>query len=56
MYEWHFQLVWLYRWVFLRGAWITAELTFLSIVFGTAIGVVLGLGSDRTHFFEPVHS
>lgn len=44
MYEWDFGLIWLYREVFVRGAWVTIEITFFSIVFGTAIGIFLGLG------------
>jgi polar amino acid transport system permease protein len=40
MYTWHFEIVWDYRQVFVRGAIITAELTFWA----TAIGLVLGLG------------
>jgi polar amino acid transport system permease protein len=40
MYTWHFEIVWEYRQVFVRGAIITAELTFWA----TAIGLVLGLG------------
>ena len=42
-YVWDFQIVWEYRQVFVRGAIITAELTFWSTLIGTALGLMLGL-------------
>lgn len=47
-YSWDFQTVWEYRQVFLRGAAITAQLTFWAAIIGTSFGLILGLmrGSD----------
>lgn len=42
-YTWHFEVVWDYRMVFVRGAIITAELTFWATIMGVALGLVLGL-------------
>jgi polar amino acid transport system permease protein len=43
MYTWHFEVVWEYRQVFLRGAVITAELTFWATVIALVVGLCLGL-------------
>jgi polar amino acid transport system permease protein len=42
-YVWHFDVVWEYRAVFLRGAAVTAQLTFWSTVIGVSFGLVLGM-------------
>lgn len=42
-YVWHFEVIWDYRAVFLRGALVTAQLTFWSTVIGVSFGLVLGL-------------
>jgi len=42
-YSWDFQIVWEYRQVFLRGAVVTAELTFWGTIIGVALGLALGL-------------
>ncbi len=42
MYEWDFGIVLQHKWVFIEGAWITLKVTFFSIIFGTAIGGLLG--------------
>src|SRR3569833_353816 len=42
-YVWDFQIVWEYRQVFVRGAIITAQLTFWSTIIGTVLGLMLGL-------------
>jgi polar amino acid transport system permease protein len=45
-YSWHFYIVWDYRYVFVRGALLTAELTaaalFLAIVVGLPLGMMRG--------------
>ncbi|MBC7136613.1 MAG: ABC transporter permease subunit, partial [Oceanibaculum nanhaiense] len=42
-YVWHFGIVWDYRVVFLRGAWITALLTLYSTLIGVSLGLLFGL-------------
>lgn len=42
-YVWHFDVVWDYRAVFLRGALVTAQLTVWSTVIGVSLGLLLGL-------------
>lgn len=42
-YTWHFQIVWEYRMVFVRGAIVTAELTFWATLIGLVLGLPLGL-------------
>jgi polar amino acid transport system permease protein len=42
-YSWDFQTVWEYRQVFVRGAIITAQLTFWATIIGTGLGLLLGL-------------
>ena len=42
-YSWDFQTVWEYRQVFVRGAIITAQLTFWATLIGTSLGLFLGL-------------
>jgi polar amino acid transport system permease protein len=42
-YVWQWQLIWDYRGVFIRGAEVTAELTFWALVIGMALGLLLGL-------------
>lgn len=42
-YTWHFQIVWDYRMVFVRGAIVTAELTFWATLIGLVLGLPLGL-------------
>lgn len=42
-YVWHFEVVWDYRAVFVRGAIVTAELTFWATIIGVALGLALGL-------------
>jgi polar amino acid transport system permease protein len=48
-YAWDFQIVWEFRQVFVRGAIITAELTFWSTIIGTVLGLMLGLMRRSTH-------
>lgn len=45
-YVWHPYIIWDHRFVFIRGAIITAELTIYSVVIGLAIGLPLGLMRD----------
>jgi polar amino acid transport system permease protein len=42
-YVWHFGIIWDYRAVFIRGATITAQLTFWSVLLGVTLGLTLGL-------------
>lgn len=42
-YTWHFQIVWEYRAVFVRGAIVTAQITFWATIIGVTLGLVLGL-------------
>jgi polar amino acid transport system permease protein len=42
-YSWHWQLVWDYRQVFVRGAEVTATLTFWALIIGLVLGLLLGL-------------
>ena len=42
-YSWDFQTVWEYRQVFVRGAIITAQVTFWATLIGTSLGLFLGL-------------
>ena len=42
-YSWQWQLVWDYRAVLIRGAEITAILTFWSLIIGLALGLLLGM-------------
>ena len=48
-YVWDFQIVWEYRQVFVRGAIITAQLTFWATLLGTVLGLVLGLMRRSTN-------
>lgn len=42
-YTWHFEVVWDYRGVFLRGATVTAELTAGALLLGVVLGLFLGI-------------
>ena len=42
-YSWHFDVIWQYRAVFLRGALMTAKLTVWSLVIGVVLGLALGM-------------
>ncbi len=42
-YTWHFQIVWDYRAVFVRGAIMTAQITFWATLIGLSLGLALGL-------------
>lgn len=42
-YSWHFQVVWEYRAVFVRGAIVTAQITFWATLIGLTLGLALGL-------------
>lgn len=43
MYQWHFDIVWGYRWLFLSGTAITIGLTIAIVVLGLLVGLVAGL-------------
>lgn len=45
-YTWQFGIVWSYKEIFVRGALLTLYLTFLSMVFGLALGLIFGLGRN----------
>lgn len=42
-YDWDWSVVWQYRLVFIKGVWITLQLTGLSVITGTIIGFLLGI-------------
>ncbi|MBI3708442.1 MAG: amino acid ABC transporter permease [Proteobacteria bacterium] len=42
-YTWHFNVIWDYRIVFVRGATITAQLTVGSLLIGVLLGLILGM-------------
>lgn len=48
-YTWHFNVIWDYRIVFLRGATITAQLTVGSLLIGVLLGLILGM-MRSSHF------
>jgi len=43
MYQWDWNVIGQYRYVFLQGALVTLWLTLLVVVFGTMLGVLVGL-------------
>jgi len=50
-YVWHFEVVWDYHAVFVRGAIVTAELTFWATIIGVALGLALGLMRRSQHYW-----
>ena len=44
MYNWDFNIVFSNKWLFAQGAWVTLEVTLFTIIFGTLVGGLLGLG------------
>jgi len=42
-YDFDLMALWTYRWAFLRSIWVTIEVSFFSIVFGTILGILIGL-------------
>ncbi|SFI00043.1 amino acid ABC transporter membrane protein, PAAT family (TC 3.A.1.3.-) [Bosea sp. OK403] len=43
MYQWHFDIVWGYRWLFLAGTAVTIGLTIAIVILGMAVGLVAGI-------------
>jgi polar amino acid transport system permease protein len=43
MYQWHFDIVWGYRWLFLTGTGVTVGLTIAIVVLGLFVGLVAGI-------------
>jgi len=43
MYQWHFDIVWGYRWLFVTGTATTVSLTIAIVVLGLLVGVVAGI-------------
>jgi len=43
MYNWNWQTIYLYRSVFLQGAWLTLYLTLVVVVIGTLLGSLLAI-------------
>jgi len=43
MYQWHFDIVWGYRWLFLTGTAVTIGLTIAIVILGMAVGLVAGI-------------
>jgi polar amino acid transport system permease protein len=48
-YDWHLYVIWDYRLVFLRGAWMTAQITAWSLILGIVVGLPLGLMRGSSH-------
>ncbi len=48
-YNWHLYIIWDYRWVFVRGAMFTFELTLLSLAVGVIVGLPLGMARGAQH-------
>ena len=46
-YDWNWDVIWLYRYVFLEGLMLTIALTAVSIIAGTVTGLSLGIGLAR---------
>lgn len=42
-YTWHFEVIWEYRMVFIRGALVTAQLTAGALLLGLVLGLILGI-------------
>ncbi len=53
MYQWNWNIVFQYRYVFIQGAATTVWLTFLVVVLGTALGVLIGLARRSEAPFIP---
>lgn len=43
MYQWHFDIVWGYRWLFLTGTAVTVGLTIAVVALGLVIGLIAGV-------------
>ena len=43
MYQWHFDIVWGYRWLFLTGTAVTVGLTIAIVVLGLLVGLLAGI-------------
>jgi polar amino acid transport system permease protein len=43
MYQWHFDVVWSYRWLFLSGTAVTVGLTIAVVLLGLLVGLVAGI-------------
>lgn len=43
MYQWNWNVIWQYKYVFLKGAATTLWLTLLIVVFGTILGILIGM-------------
>ncbi|MEI6498924.1 MAG: amino acid ABC transporter permease [bacterium] len=54
MYQWNWNVIFQYKYVFIQGAATTLWLTFLVIVFGTILGVLIGLMRRSSAPFIPV--
>jgi polar amino acid transport system permease protein len=43
MYQWHFDIVWGYRWLFLTGTAVTIGLTIAIVILGMVVGLIAGI-------------
>jgi polar amino acid transport system permease protein len=43
MYQWHFDIVWGYRWLFVTGTAVTIGLTIAIVVLGLLVGLLAGI-------------
>jgi len=53
MYQWNWNVIFQYKYVFLQGAATTLWLTLLVVVFGTILGILIGLMRRSTAPFIP---
>ena len=49
MYQWHFDIVWSYPWLFLTGTAVTIGLTIAVVVLGLLIGLLAGIAQLSRH-------
>jgi polar amino acid transport system permease protein len=43
MYQWNFDMVWGYRWLFVNGTLVTIGLTIAIVFFGMVVGLIAGI-------------
>lgn len=54
MYQWNWNVVFQYKYVFVQGAATTLWLTFLVVIFGTILGILVGLMRRSEAPFVPL--
>jgi His/Glu/Gln/Arg/opine family amino acid ABC transporter permease subunit len=48
-YQWHFDIVWSYRWLFVTGTAVTIGLTIAVVLLGLLIGLLAGIAQISRH-------